>query len=286
MNPKPPQHNIKDINILNWNANGIKTQTNLFTNYIQKHQIHISCITETHLAINEQFRIPGYTIYRQDRRSRVASGGVAMIIKNQIKHHLLPEIKLNTLECVGIETILIDNSKIKIYAMYRPPNSTLQEKDLKKIFNTNNKILALGDYNSKNTIWGCRVTNPNEVLLNELSTKYNFQILAPTNYTFFPYQTDYQPDILDILLLKNCNKPLTQSVTTELDSDHLSVIISLSLKISLQSSQILKHKTFRNFELFQTTLNKNLKSTFPLQTKPDIDSSILTYTETIQKTIE
>lgn len=48
--------------ILNWNANGIKRQKNLFTQFLHHHNIDVTCVSETHLVPNESFKIPNYRI--------------------------------------------------------------------------------------------------------------------------------------------------------------------------------------------------------------------------------
>ena len=47
----------------------------------------------THLAPGEAFKIPGYSVYRNDRPSRTAAGDVAIIIKRHIEHH---EVNIDT----------------------------------------------------------------------------------------------------------------------------------------------------------------------------------------------
>lgn len=81
-------NNNIDINItlLNWNANGLKRQQNIFNHFLSYHNIDIACISETHLTPNEKLYLKGYKIYRNDRISDHASGGVAIIIKNSIFH--------------------------------------------------------------------------------------------------------------------------------------------------------------------------------------------------------
>ncbi|KAI5724968.1 hypothetical protein M8J77_009482 [Diaphorina citri] len=81
--------NTNKLTILNWNSNGIKRQKNIFTHFINHHDIDVACISETHLVENETFRIPNYQVYRKDRNCDHAAGGVAIIIKKSIKHESL-----------------------------------------------------------------------------------------------------------------------------------------------------------------------------------------------------
>jgi len=55
--------NIKDIILVNWNANGLKSKRSTLVEFLSRHKIDITSITETHLKDSETFKIPGYDIY-------------------------------------------------------------------------------------------------------------------------------------------------------------------------------------------------------------------------------
>lgn len=147
--------NIKDIILVNWNANGIKSKRSTLVEFLSRHKIDIASITETHLKDSETFKINGYKIYRNDRKHIHSSGGVAILIKNNIKHN--PIILPSTLQ---METIAInlatDKHNLHIVSAYNPPNKKIQKSDLPQLFNNNTPTLLLGDLNSKNIIWGCK----------------------------------------------------------------------------------------------------------------------------------
>lgn len=136
---------IQNITILNWNANGVKRQQSTFTNFLYRYQITIACISETHLVRNQPFRIPGYKIYRQDRESVHASGGVAIALKRNLTHFQLPEQDCQSLETIGIQLLLNNNSKLNIIAAYRQPNVKLVKQDIEKIFTKSEPTLLIGD---------------------------------------------------------------------------------------------------------------------------------------------
>ncbi|KAL5232760.1 hypothetical protein ACI65C_000170 [Semiaphis heraclei] len=115
---------LKDIKLVNWNANGIKNKKSTIIEFLSRHKIDIACITETHLINNEPFRITGYNTYRKDRNTTHSSGGVAILIRKSIKHH-----QSSTPEMINIEatTIIVPTDKhdIKIISAYNPPNKQI-----------------------------------------------------------------------------------------------------------------------------------------------------------------
>lgn len=181
---------IQNLTILNWNANGINNQRSLFIAFLARYNVDIACISETHLDEVTKFRIPGYNVYRKDRCSEVAAGGVAVIIKSKYEHIQLPELPDLKIEMTSIKVKLDDQSSVVITSAYRQPKIKLVAEDIKRIFDTTESTLIIGDVNSKNTLWGCRVSNPEGIKLENLAIANSFQILAPDDYTYYPYRED------------------------------------------------------------------------------------------------
>jgi hypothetical protein len=66
--------------------------------FIARRKIDLDCITETHLKNHETFKISGYNIYRKDKDAIHSSGGVAILIKKNIKHYQSITPNINNLE--------------------------------------------------------------------------------------------------------------------------------------------------------------------------------------------
>lgn len=271
---------LHDLQILNLNINGIKKDRNSLITFLQRKDIDVACITETHLAPKENFTIPGYKIYRNDRDNCIASGGVAILIKKKFTNQQLPLINCSNIEIIGIEIILTNNSTLNIFSAYKQPNKPLIEEDIKLIFNTNRQTLLLGDINSKNTAWGCRANNQAGIKLLNFAAIYNFMVHAPNTYTYYPYRNDYQPDILDIALTKNFNKLINQEVVVDLDSDHLPVILSFRTSPCLIKNN--NKLLVTNWLLFKNTFENHFNdSGYSLNTQKSIDQSVQLLTEKI-----
>lgn len=89
---------------------GIRPKKLILKKNISREKIDIACITESKLTEGENFSIPGYSVYRYNRNHPTASGGTAILIKRNIKHHevYLPipyqELRLLLSTCVCLHS--------------------------------------------------------------------------------------------------------------------------------------------------------------------------------------
>lgn len=178
---------FQNLQLVNWNADGIKIKRATTIDFLQRHNIDVACISETHLIPVENFKIPGYNIIRNDRNAPFASGGVLILVKKSLKYHEIILPQLINLEATAVNLTMRNNKKIKIIAAYQPPSKRIMEEDITTIFRENTPTLLLGDLNSKNTVWECRATNPNGQRLQKIISTYaSIKIATPTDPTYFP----------------------------------------------------------------------------------------------------
>lgn len=275
---------IHNLTVLNFNANGLKKQRSLFIAFLARHNIDIACISETHLIPTEPFKIAGYKIYRNDRTAEQASGGAAILIKKNIDHYSINFADMRSIEAVAIK-LTINEADLTIIAAYKPPGKRWDERDIAKIFNNNDQTLIIGDLNSKNTIWNCRNNNPNGSLLHSLCSKYSMYVSAPNEPTYFPYRLNAEPDILDIVLLKNFRLPITQTVLHELDSDHVPVLISFNCtpRITTPPPKLITGRV--DWNVFRDKIDQHLKHVTPLSHAEDIDRAVAEFTHSTVKAV-
>lgn len=276
-------HILQNLTIANWNANGLKNKRATFIAFLASHSIDIACVTETHFINDEKFSIPGYKIYRQDRNAPVASGGTAIVIKKYLIHHEHHLVQLQHIEAVSID-LKLRNYNIKIISVYLQPNRRITENDIHNLFDEDRATLVLGDLNSKNIAWGCRVNNPNGVRLHNITSNHGIQVSAPNEPTYFPYRVDHQPDILDILLQKNFSKPIYSNVYIELDSDHLPVVYTFTELPVVNTPTPRLITGYVKWDTFKLNLNQLLEVP-QLTTRYDIDDAIENLTKSITKAV-
>lgn len=277
--------NNPKITLVNWNANGLLRQLPEFKHFLHDRKIDIACVTETHLVFDDKINIPGYAIYRKDRISLHKGGGVAIIIKRKLVHTKISVPTSQALEMVAIQ-ISLSIGKINLIAAYKPPNKLLPINILKTIFTNNDKIVLMGDLNAKHTAWGCRTTTPQGTALFNISTTENWTIHAPSQPTYYPYNKNISPDILDIILTQNINSPIFQYPIPALNSDHDPVITTFhKISPTVHSYNSLINGPI-NWNHFQTNITNF--DTYPdkLNTAEEIDLAISNFENNIRLAVQ
>ena len=129
-----------------------------------------------------------------------------------------------------------------------------------------NKIIIIGDLNSKHANWKCNTTNANGRKLYKYLSNSAI-IFAPDNLNHYPYDLNKNPDILDVVLLKSTSLIINQEPLFELDSDHLPVKIQIgaSLIQSEQTHKLINGKPdwdkFKRYISDNITIPKNISNT-------------------------
>jgi len=93
-------------NIIIWNANGLSQHKHELHNFLIQNNIHIACITETHLTKTLKLKLPGYSIYRADHPDDTTHAGSAIIIATNLVHNLHSISPQINLQSVSIQIFL------------------------------------------------------------------------------------------------------------------------------------------------------------------------------------
>ncbi|KAL4141647.1 hypothetical protein QTP88_004249 [Uroleucon formosanum] len=186
-----------------------------------------------------------------------AMGGVAILVRAQIKQQVIPNPNLLCLEAVAV-LIKLNNRYVTIVSAYQPPSRQMHISDYDKIMSLDNSIIMAGDLNAKHTNWGCRVSNPNGTKLLSFIANTPYAINAPNEPTYFPSDCNRQPDILDILLIKSIPFSCTQEALAELDSDHIPIKITINSSSQSYQSNNSLFKGKPNWNIFSNQINTNL----------------------------
>ena len=287
--PNNATHTSRLSLILVWNANGINSKKDELNDYLIKHEIKIAAITETHLAPNNRWSIPGYIIYREDRPiNGHLGGGVALIVHSSIKHNQIPIPQFQRLEAVGI-TIKLGQQQIALMSIYAPPGRSLTAVELTALQGVSPSFLAMGDINAKNTVWNCNANTANGLLLYRHQQTRNYMIHAPDEPTFDPARANARPDILDIVINKRVNTPFELQVMHELSSDHYPVHIVFEDETT-HTNETRKVRNYRKtrwpqFREFITDSIPDLE-TLEIHTPQQLEGSVVNLTEIIQNGID
>lgn len=99
-------------------------------------------VSETHLTPRHRFNLKGYITYRKDKTLR--SGGVAILIKNDIPHRQVEFRTLNALDD-GVKHVSVElEGRVVILGIYVHPKYKLSDIDLDTIFGVGLKVVATG----------------------------------------------------------------------------------------------------------------------------------------------
>src|SRR5687768_4862264 len=104
-----------------WNAQSVSPKIDEITFFLNSYNIDICLISETWLN-NTSLSIQNFRVYQRDRpcpsmNSGHAGVGVAIAIRDKIKHCQLAYINTTNIETIGIE-ILFEKCPLRFYSVY------------------------------------------------------------------------------------------------------------------------------------------------------------------------
>ncbi|EFN64984.1 RNA-directed DNA polymerase from mobile element jockey, partial [Camponotus floridanus] len=124
----------------------------------------------------------------------------AVIIKENIKHH--EEINFSS-EIIQATTIRIYIKKLQcnISAVYSSPRHNIMVEDyIEFLQSLGNRFVAGGDFNSKHTCWGSRLTTTKRRRLLEAVQTLSCNVLLEGTPTYWPSDRNKRPDVIDMFI--------------------------------------------------------------------------------------
>jgi exonuclease III len=105
------------------NANGLCQHAQEIKLFIQTFHVDILLVEETHFTARSYIKIPNYTIYYIPHPDETAHGGTAVIIRQNIKHHVREGYKQDNLQAtsISLEDNIGETTISAIYVRYRTP---------------------------------------------------------------------------------------------------------------------------------------------------------------------
>jgi len=182
--PQNSQPNQKQgLLILQWNAKGLRSRAAEIKNYLAECVLKpdIICVQETNFKPTIDWNLVGYNVERQDHPDKKIGGGVATFVRQEISYN-----RINTpvgIECVAIRIKNSGNDLIVVNFYQTSGTAHINTTAYKTLFSHSN-LIAVGDANSHNTLWGSNETDATgqefETILDEL----NLSILNDGQGTF------------------------------------------------------------------------------------------------------
>ena len=115
-------------------------------------------ISETHCTIKNYFYIPDYKLCHTNHPDESAHEGTAILVKDTIMFYELLKYEEQAIQATSIKVQGILH-EMTVTTVYCPPRHNIKKEQFKSFFQTlGPRFIAGGDYNSKNVLWGSRLT--------------------------------------------------------------------------------------------------------------------------------
>uniref|UniRef100_A0A3B1IE94 Reverse transcriptase domain-containing protein n=1 Tax=Astyanax mexicanus TaxID=7994 RepID=A0A3B1IE94_ASTMX len=154
------------LTLLQWNARSLIANGLDFKQYINSsnERPSVICVQETWLNPRLDFRIQGYEVVRRDRVTG-SGGGVAMFIKQDLSYKI---VEVNA----EFESVMVDvwvgSCFVRIVNFYNPCDK-LSLDILEKVSGQGyHRFIWCGDFNAHSTLWGCKESDHNGRVVEEM----------------------------------------------------------------------------------------------------------------------
>ena len=268
------------LNILQWNAEGVRGKKEALSYYLKTHKVDVACIQETHLKEEARFSIRGYQTYRKDRKSG-HKGGALTLVKNSIP---AIEMEVDSGDQSEIQSIKITGeTDLVIHNCYCPP---LKQLNLEVMSIPPEGTVVLGDFNSRSPSWGYPDLDARGEEVENWQIENNLLLLnhpddPPTFYSR-RWRTTTTPDLG--FATDDVAKLTTRKISDQLaGSDHRPVLFSINLNPKRARSYIPPRWNFKraNWVKFSHVLDLQVAS---INSKSHwIDQSVKQFGEAIKE---
>lgn len=154
--------NLNTLRVLQWNLNGLRGRLQDLMVLCGRLEIDVLLLQETKITPRQNVRIPGYSLFRNDRTNN--GGGVVIGVKkvkdinnrdkfNARRIQIVDDERTNA-EMVGVK-ISLSGRDIALWSIYIPYTASIRFEDLNRVFvNNAYGLLVGGDFNAHWTVWG------------------------------------------------------------------------------------------------------------------------------------
>jgi len=264
--------NLSELTLMLWNATSLNGKDEEFTYFINNNNVDVALVTETWLNSQTNLKIVNYEIIRSDS-PRIIAGGVAIIIKKQLKFYTLPQIKI-----AGCDIVLIkiqSNLNMTVGVIYVPPKIQFSFDSIASTLNKYSPIILGGDYNARHTTWNNFSNNTRGVQLYKFVNNNDISLIHSNTYTFKVPRKNASN--IDIFITKDIPYNYSCYTINDLSSNHLPVFLKFE-NVNIAKKNITLDKTDWS-EFFNRT--DKWRIVYELQNQDSIDDSI----EKLQKYI-
>lgn len=207
-----------------------------------------------------------YRVEYQTNNSRNVGVGVAIAVRNSLRHTIIPHINTKIIEAIGVE--FTDNGRtVRLVSAYFPGSRLNKDKlnqfksDIQILTSSRQNFLVCGDLNAKHRFWNCFKANQAGKILYDQMNSRNFLINFPPTLTHFPPQlARILPSTIDVVLSNAPNLVHNIRTVQVLNSEHLPVRFQIDFHAHIRPSPNGKRNFAKaNWELFRSSIANNIE---------------------------
>ena len=272
------------IQLTIWNANGLSKHKNELQAFLRDQNIDIMLISETHFTKKNYIKFNRYNVYHTMHPNGTAHGGSAIVIKNNIKHHVINEYRTEKIQAT---TVVVEewSGPLTISAVYCPPKHATKQDEFEQYLKIlGNRFIAGGDFNAKHPQWGSRLISSKGRELWEAMKHLNLEPMSTGEPTYWPTDRRKIRDVIDFYITKSVSKKyLKVKSCLDLSSDHSPVLLEFSSKVIESEKPCVLCSKKTNWEYYKTQVEKTLNMFLPLKTENDITEAVEHFNQCIQQ---
>lgn len=273
----------KPLRVVHWNAQSLTGKRRLLANFLREQEVDLMLISETHLSSQDDFRIPGYEVYRQDEVGidGRAYRGLAVIARRRLVHQLVPPRILDSIYALGVD-VQMGPCELRLFAVYRPPGYDFQPAEVRELLNSPLPTILAGDFNASHTAWGSpRTQRVGRMLYND-AIVHNYDIAGPDEPTRYAPNDRCADNVLDIVVSKGLRTPPVQQVLPDLPSDHRPVLLVLQDPPVRVAFPVPRRRI--NWEAYSSALEVSTQAR-PVETPDDVNRATEDLTSCLQNAL-
>lgn len=275
---------IYALKIMAWNCNGLLNHQNELQVVLDIENIDLCLVSETHFTKQCHITFNGYKVYHALHPANKGRGGSAVIVKENIKHHLVNIYDEPDIQSVAV-CINTKQYSLTVAAIYCPPRHTIDKDKYFRFFQTLGERFVLGgDFNAKNTYWGSRLTNTKGNNLMKAIKQIQGDVISTGSPTYWPTDPNKIPDLIDFFIFKNISRNyLKTKQSYDMNSDHSPIYLEVSEQIlQVQNTLTLVNK-FTDWESFKIELDLNIDLKVPLKSPVQLNLEVENFTKILQQ---
>lgn len=187
------------------NSHGIRSKKEQLLWFVLNYNIH------------EAWLKSKFYLFGRQNRENSSDGGIAILVKKDMKYQCIDPSKMNFMEVIGIKIFLRNNQCIHIYLCYFSGGldscnlitDRTFKMDIYKWTGYDNHHIIGGDLNCSHNLLGCQPVNSWGRLLYEVVHVDHMQVMCSANYTYILNDASSHPVNLEISSYLNISSNLS-----------------------------------------------------------------------------